>query len=107
MTDAVLQNIYKRVGPGVEVWVHDGKEICRLSWMVSCLSLRQTYRFVRKQLRRAGADPVMALQGVGEVVYDAAMHPLAAAGMVWDQAKATVAAAGKVMGWAQKQVLGK
>lgn len=107
MTDAVLQSIYKRVGPGVEVLVHDGKEICRLSWMVSRLSLRQTYRFVKKQLRRAGADPVMALQGVGEVVYEAVTHPLESAGMVWDQAKATVAAAGKVVGWAQKQVLEK
>ena len=107
MTDAVLQSIYKRVGPGVEVWVHDGKEICRLSWMVSRLSLRQTYRFVRKQLRRAGADPVMVLQGVGEVAYEAVTHPLETVGMVWDQAKATVAAAGKVVGWVQKQVLEK
>jgi len=107
MTDAVLQSFYKRVGPGVEVWVHDGKEICRLSWMVSRLSLRQTYRFVRKQLRRAGADPVMALQGVGEVVYEAVTHPLETVGMVWGQAKTTVAAAGKMVGWAQKQVLEK
>jgi len=107
MTDAVLQAIYKKVGPGVEVWVHDGKEICRLSWMVSRLSLRQTYRFIRKQLRKAGADPVSALNGVGEVVYEAVTHPLETAGMVWEQAQVAVGAAGKVVAWAQKQVLEK
>lgn len=107
MTDAILQSMYRKVGPGVEVWVHDGKEICRLSWMVSRLSLRQTWRFARKQLRKAGADPVSALNGVGEVVYEAVTHPLETAGMVWEQAKAAGGAVGKVVAWAQKQVLEK
>lgn len=107
MTDAVLQAIYNKVGHGVEVWVHDGKEICRLSWMVSRLSLRQTYRFARKQLRRAGADPVAALNVLGEMAYEALMHPLETAGMVWEHAQGAVGTAGKVVAWAQKQVLEK
>jgi len=107
ITDAVLQAMYKKVGHGVEVWIHDGKEICRLSWMVSRLSLRQTYRLANKQLRKTGADPMAALNWIGEMACEAVVHPLVTAGVVWERAKRAVVTAGKIVEWAQKQVMEK
>lgn len=107
ITDAAAQAIYRRVGPGLEVWVHDGKEVVRLTWMVTRLSVRQTYRFWRKQVKRAGLDPMMAVNGVGGALYEVVTHPVESAMTMIVTAKATVSALQQVVRWAYTQATEK
>lgn len=107
ITDAAAQAIYRRVGPGLEVWVHDGKEVVRLTWMVTRLSVRQTYRFWRKQVKRAGLDPIMAVNGVVGALYEVVTHPVESAITMIVTAKATVSALQQVVRWAYSQATEK
>jgi hypothetical protein len=51
VTDHFLQKLYSAYGSSVEVVVDDGLQMARLGFVMAKLTVRQTYRVVRRQVR--------------------------------------------------------
>jgi len=54
ITDEVLQALYRSYGDTIEVVVDDTKQMAKLAMVVGKLSVRQSYRLVKRQVSQRG-----------------------------------------------------
>ncbi len=77
LSDALLQYAYTPVASEVDRMVHNGKEMTRLTYVVTRITLRKASRVARAGLRDAYAHPTETAKNVGAVVWEATTHPVA------------------------------
>ncbi len=100
----VLQKLYARFGAQLEEAVDDVLQVGRLGFVISRLSLRQSYRVARRQLRKAQADPKRAVSNAGAWAWDAATHPVVTAMGLVGFGQRGVASTMKLAGWLRAQL---
>ena len=80
--DVVLQELYKQYGSQLEIIVADSSQFLKLGYISCKLTTKQSFRMVKKQLKKMKADPQEAIKSIGKNTLHVVTHPIETASRV-------------------------
>ena len=74
--DAILQEVYKKYGSQLEIFVADSSQFLKLGYISCKLTTKQSYRMIKKQFKKMKADPKEAVKTIGTNTLHVITHPV-------------------------------